>query len=147
LDLSTINCYDDFYSQIIKFHDEGLIDKELLRDSDYKKVYSFFESDWGKKALGSKLLKRESPFVFKKNIYGNDVLIQGVVDMYFYDENRDIILVDFKSDRINKSQLGIYKDKYKKQLNLYAEALENITGRNVRGKILFFLEIGSAVSI
>ena len=147
LNLSNINSYDDFYFQIIKFNDEGLIDKEMLRDSDYKKIYNFFESDWGKKALLSKLLKRESPFVFKKNICGNVVLIQGVIDMYFYDENGDIILVDFKSDRINKSQLGIYKDKYKKQLNLYAEALENITGRKVRKKILFFLEIGSAVSI
>ena len=46
-------------------------------------------------------------------------------------KNDELVLVDYKTDYVQKGEEQELIDKYKEQLNLYKEALENSLGRKV----------------
>ena len=68
------------------------------------------------------------------------LLIQGVVDAYF-EEADGLILVDYKTDYVEKGGEAALYRKYAAQLNYYAEALEQLTGRKVKEKILYSVRL------
>ncbi|MBP1999157.1 ATP-dependent helicase/nuclease subunit A [Paenibacillus shirakamiensis] len=76
------------------------------------------------------------------------VLIQGVIDCLFCHEGKWILL-DYKSDRILEHQGGIpaLKERYRFQLEIYAEAIEHIIGQQVDELWLYFFEAGEAVKL
>lgn len=62
------------------------------------------------------------------------VLIQGVIDVFFYEDD-GIVLADYKTDRVeNEQQLA---DRYRAQLDYYQRALEQITGKQVKERYLY----------
>ena len=73
------------------------------------------------------------------------LLIQGVVDAYF-EEADGLILVDYKTDRVEKGAEEELLQKYAPQLNYYTEALEQLTGRKVKEKILYSLHLQKELS-
>ena len=67
------------------------------------------------------------------------VLVQGIIDAFFIEENQ-IILVDYKTDKVKTERELI--SRYQTQLNLYQLALENNLSKKVKEKIIysFYLE-------
>ena len=63
-----------------------------------------------------------------------------MVDPYF-EEADGLILVDYKTDRVEKGAEEELLQKYAQQLNYYTEALEQLTGRKVKEKILYSLRL------
>ena len=62
------------------------------------------------------------------------VLIQGIIDVYF-EEDGDIVVADYKTDRVEEGAELIRR--YQVQLDYYAEALERLTGKKVKEKIIY----------
>ncbi|MBP5224430.1 MAG: PD-(D/E)XK nuclease family protein, partial [Lachnospiraceae bacterium] len=60
---------------------------------------------------------------------GERIMVQGIMDMYF-EEDDGIVIVDYKTDRVEDA--GVLKERYHRQLELYAAALEQITGKRVK---------------
>jgi ATP-dependent helicase/nuclease subunit A len=56
-----------------------------------------------------------------------DVLVQGIIDV-FWIEGDSIILLDYKTDRVDSAEELILR--YKLQLELYADALSKIFSNN-----------------
>jgi len=78
------------------------------------------------------------------NIYDNETLmLRGVVDVYF-EEDGEIVLIDYKTGFVNEENVDEVINKYRKQLELYAIALSELTGKKVKEKwiYLFGLEKG-----
>ncbi|MBP5194179.1 MAG: PD-(D/E)XK nuclease family protein, partial [Clostridia bacterium] len=74
---------------------------------------------------------------------GEEVLVQGVIDVIAFTP-QGIRIADYKvSSRASES----LKEKYKKQLDLYAYAAEKITGKKVVSKTLFNLKRGETVDL
>ena len=48
--------------------------------------------------------------------------MQGIIDLYYITEAGEIVLVDYKTDRVKKGQELI--SKYEEQLRIYKNALE-----------------------
>ena len=75
------------------------------------------------------------------------ILIQGIIDAYFIEEDQDgipgIILVDYKTDRIHSEEY--YRETYSPQLAAYADALERSTGYQVKERIIYSLELGKEI--
>lgn len=71
-------------------------------------------------------LYKEKPFVMDYE----GVLVQGIIDVFWL-ENDKIVLLDYKTDRVNAAKELI--DRYSTQLKLYADALGRI-----------FLQMGKA---
>lgn len=64
-------------------------------------------------------LYKEKPFVMDYE----GVLVQGIIDVFWL-ENDKIVLLDYKTDRVNAAKELI--DRYSTQLKLYADALGRI---------------------
>lgn len=73
---------------------------------------------------------------------GDTILIQGIIDVYFI-EDGNVIIADYKTDRVKKLQE--LKDHYYVQLELYEQAVEQITGMKVKEKILYSVELSDEI--
>ncbi len=70
------------------------------------------------------------------------VLVQGIIDVYF-EEPDGLVVLDYKTDRV-KSEEEL-KEKYQGQLEYYARALEQITGKRVREKAIYSFTLGKEI--
>ncbi|AFS78914.1 ATP-dependent helicase/deoxyribonuclease, subunit A [Gottschalkia acidurici 9a] len=134
-----IDLKSDISLESIKLQIEKMTFHELITDEeakvvDVEKILKFFDSSIGKRMLNSEKSFREVPFVYRKdackvieelNNCSEDVYIQGIVDCYF-EEDGDIVLLDYKTDYVGENPEKLIS-KYKSQLKLYKEAIENIT--------------------
>ncbi len=75
------------------------------------------------------------------------ILIQGVIDAYFEEED-GIVLLDYKTDRVNASDgEKILKNRYKAQLEYYTRAIECITGKKVKEKVIYSVAMNKEISM
>ena len=89
-------------------------------------------------------LFREQPFVISRSAAEIDeawdpkerVLVQGIIDAYFL-EGDEIVLVDYKTDRVRRGEEQKLVDLYHTQLEDYAQALHRMTGRRVKEKYIY----------
>ena len=72
------------------------------------------------------------------------MLVQGIIDAYF-EEGDYLILMDYKTDSVSDGSELI--SRYKVQLDIYAEALERITGKKVKEKIIFSFALGAEIPV
>lgn len=87
-------------------------------------------------------LKKEQPFVLgmdARELYpgekeGELILVQGIIDAYFEEED-GLVVLDYKTDKIRKAEELV--EKYHAQLDYYAKALEQMTGKKVKEKIIY----------
>ena len=97
-------------------------------------------------------LRRESPFVFSRPAreidpawdYDERILIQGIIDAWFL-EGEEIVLVDYKTDRVSPGQEQKLIDLYQVQLEDYADALQRLTGRRVKEKYIYSFALGKEI--
>ena len=71
------------------------------------------------------------------------VLIQGIIDVYF-EEPEGLVVLDYKTDRVRTGDE--LSRKYRAQLDHYARALEQITGKRVREKIIYSFTLREEIS-
>ena len=123
----------------------GEISREIYEIISRRALTAFLESGLFARmaaADGKGLLSKERPFVMGisaaevKAEYpaSETVLVQGIIDAYFEEDGR-IVLVDYKTDRIKRPQE--LTDRYRRQMELYAQALESGTGRPVSEMLLY----------
>lgn len=133
----------------IDFNDPSSLDAVLASfDEEYRAVISkpgikkFLESELGRRLkLAAKAGKvyRESQFVIgipmkEMNLESESdelVLLQGIIDLYF-EENDELILLDYKTDYVKADAETELIDKYRLQLGYYKRALEQITEKRVK---------------
>lgn len=90
-------------------------------------------------------LFREKPFVMGNHEMEEEmVLIQGIIDVFWVEED-GIVLLDYKTDRVDSATR--LRDMYKEQLDLYAEALERIFRLPVKEKYLYSFRLNQAIEV
>lgn len=122
--------------------------KELLLPSavehiDCAAVEAFFKSELGRRLIKSGWVKRELPFCLMlpadrlyPELTGSDerIFVQGVIDCLFRDDD-GLVLLDYKTDAYQTAEdLSL---KYQAQLDIYAEAAEQILQIPVREKYIY----------
>ena len=83
--------------------------------------------------------------IFKEDIEEN-ILVQGVIDLYYIDEQDNIILVDYKTDYVKNNEQELI-DKYEKQLSIYKEALEEALGKKVYKTYIYSVYLRKSIEI
>ena len=117
-------------------------------------IAAFFRSDLGQELLSSVSLRREFKFsilepasrYYPQAGEGEQVLFQGVVDCY-YETLEGITVVDFKTDRVTKRTVAERAEHYRPQLEAYSRALEEITGKQVIRRVLWFFALNQSVDL
>ncbi|MGF9698739.1 helicase-exonuclease AddAB subunit AddA [Paenibacillus sp. MABNR03] len=76
------------------------------------------------------------------------VLVQGIIDC-LYEVEGELTLLDYKTDRVLEHRGGLKEltSNYRFQLELYGRAIEDILGRKVDRKWLYFFDGGHAVEL
>ena len=98
----------------------------------------------------AKKIEREKPFYIQipaKEIYQEDIegeiLVQGVIDLYYINQNDELILLDYKTDFVETEEQLLQK--YKVQLEIYKRALEKSLGRKVDRTCIYSLYLQKAI--
>jgi ATP-dependent helicase/nuclease subunit A len=166
LDYTKANSIDEVAGQIERIRDNGYISKEQYETIKTKDIYAFVTSSLGQRikvAKEKELVRCEQPFVigisakelFLGQINGtantqvgkDNILIQGIIDLYF-EEDDEIVLVDYKTDRVNKYDgEEVLIKRYEKQLELYKTALERTTGKKVKETLIYSFTLGKVISL
>ncbi|SJZ64060.1 helicase-exonuclease AddAB subunit AddA [Garciella nitratireducens] len=157
LDLNRVGSKKEIEEQIQQLVDKELIQQSQADEVDIQRILKYFQSSIGKRMLRASRVYREVPFNLVKqarevlpNIEGvvsckEEILIQGVIDCYFY-EQTDLVLIDYKTDfYLNEIQKQEMIEKYKIQVQLYQEALEKIQGKEVKEAYLYLFHGNEAV--
>ena len=74
------------------------------------------------------------------------ILIQGVIDACF-EEDGQIILVEYKTDFVKEGNEEVLIRRYEKQLYYYEKAIEQLTGRKVAEKYIYSFALNRPVSV
>ncbi len=153
---------EEFFELLVK---TGKIKEEEKKLLSAAKISSFLNSSLAERMRTAEqkcLLHREQPFVLglpesvidfdtgelccteKQPKDGEElILIQGIIDLYF-EEDGELILADYKTDRANGAELS---RRYSEQLRYYAKALEQITGKKVKEKLIYAFHDESVIPI
>ena len=138
---------EELEAQIAAFCAAGKMTQEEAEMVERPRILGFLQSDLGKRMKQAALagqLYREQPFVLsvaashirEKWDTDDQVLVQGMIDAYFYEES-EIVLVDYKTDFIKTGQERALLEKYQIQLDFYAEALRRLTGKTVKERLIY----------
>lgn len=146
----------------LKAQIDRLLEQKKLADAEaqcisVKDVRRFLESSLGKRMKQAGIsgkLYREQPFVISRkasevdeNWQGEEtVLIQGIIDAYFF-EGDEIVLADYKTDRVRRGEEQKLVELYHVQLEDYAQALERMTGKKVKEKYIYSFTLNHEIML
>ena len=132
-----------------------------------KQIEKFFESEFYLTLKNAKKTYREQRFnillpashftqdtEFKAEVEQEEILVQGVIDLFFEDKSGNIILCDYKTDYLTPEELRDetlviekMKNRHGKQLEYYAMAIERFLGKSPDKILIYSLPFGEAVEI
>lgn len=127
----------------------GLMTEEQARAVPARRIAAFFASELGRRMIGAERIERELQFNLQLPASrlgcGPDtekVMIQGVIDCCFMTE-KGWVLLDYKTDRIPQDSDAVQTaEKHRRQVEIYAEALETLSGTPVCETHIFLLTPG-----
>ena len=139
-------------------------DAELVR---LKEADGFAKSALIRDMLAAKKLYREFRFNVKlpasdftteeelRSLYKQEyVLVQGVIDCLYEDENGDLHLIDYKTDRLTPEEKADKElarkkmhDKHSLQLSYYAKAVELMFGKYPKTIEVYSLPLGTTLDV
>lgn len=139
---------------------EELKDKEIIteievQNIDKEKLLEYTNSQLWTELKQAKEIQKEHPFYINikaSRIYNQinkeddeDILVQGVIDLFFIDKDDKLILVDYKTDYVqNENELV---EEYKGQLDLYKEALEQSLNKKVDKMCIYSVYLNKLIEI
>ena len=130
-----------------------ITEKEAEAINPYK-ILGFTKSNIWDELKNAKEIYQEKPFyinvpakeIYEKNIEEN-ILVQGIIDLYYIDKDDKLVLLDYKTDYVENGKENELVEKYKKQLELYKEALEQALSRKVDMVYIYSVYLGKQIKI
>ena len=118
------------------------------------KILEFTKSKIWEELKTAKKIEKEKPFYINikaKDIYNKEtdenILVQGIIDLYYIDKDNNINLVDYKTDYIENGNEIELINKYKEQLYLYKKALEQIYKKEVKNTYIYSVYLNKEIQI
>ncbi len=153
LEFSEITDFSLLKAAIDKLLSASFINDDERKAIDDEKIWSFISSPLGRRMSAHKINKE---FAFKymikaSEIYDiatdDEIIVQGTIDAFFEDDDGELVLVDYKTDKVADGNTAIIADRYRVQLDCYARALENIIGKKVKQRIIYLFDTNEAIEV
>ena len=141
--LQKLNYKEEYNLEKLKNMVNNLVNKEIILPKEaesvnYNKILAFLSSNIWKEMQTAKVVEQEKAFYLNlkaNEIYQNDaedeILVQGIIDLYYITNNDELVLVDYKTDYVENNNEQSLEDKYNIQLEIYKKALEESLNRKV----------------
>lgn len=138
-------------------NDAALINKRVLKN--------FFASEIAARMKKSKRVYREKRFIInypaenftlvaatKKELEGEKLLVQGIIDCAFFDENDELILLDYKTDYVPKEMTAeegenFLKERHARQICYYKYACAQMFGTDCAHAYLYSFALNKLIEI
>ena len=158
--MQRLNPKKEYHEQDIQKMLEEMVLRKMITEEqekaiDVKKIESFTNSTLWKRMSEAKQIYQEKSFYINipaKQLYPEVkdetemILVQGMIDLYFIDKQDHIVLVDYKTDRVEESEQELI-DKYQKQLELYQYAVEESIHKKVDEVYLYSTYLDKAIQV
>lgn len=156
--IQRLNEKQTYTKETIKQMIQSLVLKEIITTTEADAInidtlYKYTKSALWNDLSKAKEIHKEQPFYINipaKEIYENietdeNILVQGIIDLYYISEDNKLILIDYKTDYVKKPEELI--NKYKTQLSIYKKALENSLNRRVDETYIFSTNWGQSINV
>lgn len=147
LDYNNVESFEDVQADIHRMLETERMSEVQINNINVKDIYTFVSSPIGKRVRAAAIsgnMRREQPFVFE---YDRQ-LVQGVIDLFIIEDGK-IVIVDYKTDRVRKGEAGEKEliKRYSVQLDYYAKALSQLTGLEVKEKLIYSFTLGREINV
>ena len=141
--LQKLNYKEEYNLEKLKNMVSNLVNKEIILPKEaesvnYNKILAFLKSNIWKEMQTAKVVEQEKAFYLNlkaneiyKNNAEDEILVQGIIDLYYITNNNELVLVDYKTDYVENNNEQRLKYKYNIQLEIYKKALEESLNRKV----------------
>lgn len=137
----------DYIAQTVKrLHDDLLLTDEEAAAVDIDGINAFFRQEPGISAAAAATLNKEREFISLRDVKGADVIVQGIIDCYFEDED-GIVLIDYKNSHMRAGGEAELAERYSGQMRMYSEALEEALDKKVRKAYIYSFEGRSFIPV
>ena len=161
LDINTEYNIDKVKDLIKSLLNKNIITKTEADSVNLYKILEFTKTDIWKDLKQAKEIYREKPFYINipiKDILKNDtldlnsmedenILVQGIIDLSYISKEDELILLDYKTDYVEKGKENGLIEKYKKQLEIYKNALEMSLEKNVNKVFIYSVYLGKSILV
>jgi ATP-dependent helicase/nuclease subunit A len=121
---------------------------------DVKAIRALFASPLGRKLRTAPQVEREFKFsmlvpaadYYPEGEPGETLLLQGVVDCWFREEDGTVTVVDFKTDHVTEDTIDQRAAGYRPQLDAYTRALSEVMETPVSRRVLWFFALNREIS-
>ncbi len=149
---------DGIKKEASRLAQQGFITSEQKGMLDLHKLEQFFKGDFYRLIQNSTEVYREQRFNLEVGSFGDvtkeedglsrEILVQGVIDLFFRNADGSYTVVDFKTDRVfGKDGEEKLISRHKSQLYYYCRAVEEMTGCKVSGAYLYSFALGKEISV
>ena len=144
----------------------GFLTKETRDLVNLPELDLFRASSLAEELLGASWLRRELRFnmilpasrftedpELKKNLKDQTVLVQGIMDCVFLSKTGELVLLDYKTDRLRggidagEAEIAAFVGRHRDQLGYYALAVEKMFGRKPDRVLLYPLCLGRPIRV
>lgn len=156
-----VNGVDNELSRLV---DKGFIPASTLDLIRNDEILRFTTSELFERICNAERIYREQRFnlffdaaefisdpnlMQKMKMNEEKILVQGVIDIFFYDQNGRLILCDYKTDRIDREIANddnkvrqLMKDRHGEQLKYYRRAIQLLCGRYPDETMIYLTQLG-----
>ncbi len=151
--LQKIDFGKDYTMQMLKDEVQEYVEAEIITDKqkdviDLTKIYNFVHSDFATRIRNAKKIYKEAPFYMnvgveeisaeaKEHELKEKVLVQGIIDLYFEENDGGLVILDYKTDTVKAGGEEKLANKHKEQLVMYKNALEQATQKRVKEMYIY----------
>ena len=156
LDFSACSKREGVEEEIRRLCSCGKISQEKVKLVKPEVIWKFVSSPLGRRIAASQANRqcyKERQFVIgieaSKMGAGDSeelVLVQGIIDVYL-EEADGLVLIDYKTDHVRKGQEELLRKRYKAQMDYYQKALEQMTGKTVKERIIYSLALQEEIRV
>lgn len=135
-----------------------LVEIEIITENEAKAIdkenlLKYTQSELWRNLKKAKQVYKEQPFYIHipvKDLYSEinskeNILVQGIIDLYYISENDEIVLVDYKTDIVNNGEEQKLINEYSKQLEIYKKALEQAINKKVDKVYIYSLYLNKNI--
>ena len=127
----------------------NIITEKQTEYIDKKRILAFTKTELFKDIQNAKEIYKEQPF--HKSITDENtkekILIQGIIDLYYINQNNEIVLVDYKTDYVETNNEQELIEKYNPQLKIYKKAIEEALNRNVEKVYIYSIYLNKEILV
>ena len=146
LDLNKEYTYRSLNEEFDRMISEERINEDQRMFIMVNNIMNFLSSSLVERIRKSPMVVKEFPFqslFHARNLFDLDldgenddlIMVQGIIDLFF-EEDGEIILLDYKTDKKVDETLKL---NFEKQLHIYSKCIEKILGKKVKEKLIYLL--------